>query len=1091
MKAAFLAVAVLAIASAAFYFATGVHTASASGPAAPTHTPPSSKSLSLPLFFEPNQGQTAPQVKFLAHGAGYGLFLTADETVLELQHTTVTNPAASHSPRQTSSSVIRMKLDGANSSPRVSGASPMPGKSSYYIGSDPSKWHRDIPQFGRVEYQAVYPGIDLVYYGNQSQLEYDFRVAPSADPSEIALSFKGATTHIDSGDLVLSTANGDVRFHAPHVYQQDGNTQKAIAGSFRQLADNKIGFSIGDYDRNRELVIDPVLSYSTYLGGGGTESFVKIAVDPNLFVYVAGSTNSANFPVTDGSTLTGSQNLFISKINPLNTGTSQLVYSIYLGGKGVEADTLTGIAVDNGFNIYVAGTTTSACTTTDTSTCFPTSGNAFQTGEAVAEKGGFPGTHGFLSRLNYDPGTLGYALGYSTYLAGNGMDEVTGLAIDSSQANAYVTGDTTSYNTISDGFPANANAFQKTSNSPGNPQFFATEINTTFGGSASMIYSTYFGGSNPGPAANPNGGGGIAVDPFGSSVSMYFTGTTNMLPQGLNGAPGFPLYNAQQSCLNAPGQPGACTSIPGLTDGFVAKLKPVAGATPAYSTYLGGTGTDRALAIAVDTSSNAYITGSTDSKDWSLCNGFECPPLSQVATNAYIAKIGTQSGSTFPLSYFTYLGGSGSDVGNDIKVDSLFAAHVVGSTSSSSPELPVVNPLPNLGTYQGAGDAFVALVQTNTLSLTGGNYLTYLGGSGQDEGTGIALDTNSTTYVAGTTQSTNFPIANPYQAGLNAGSQDAFVTKIGTTSTLSLVPNPTNSPTPNPVQAGQAATFTFNITNTGQDAATQLNFVATVQASSTQISTLTAKIESNVGTCDTAVGNTVSCHFAMVAACGSPCAPTASVQVAVTPSISSGLQTLTVSAIANASNSTNTANTFQQEPVVDFTMTASTTTPVITAGDTATVIVNFCPDPNLGYSGTITPSQITTPSMVTATTPVFDPTTVTLAGTACASTTLSIATVARPVTTGSLLHRGSFYAAWLPIGGLSLAGLGLGVGRKRRRWLLGAVLGMIAGIVLLQVGCGSSSSSTTQTGGTAAGTYSVKVSGSPGTHTSSVNIRVN
>ena len=178
-----------------------------------------------------------------------------------------------------------MRLEGANSSARVSGASPLPGKSNYFIGNDPSKWRQDIPQFGRVEYQAVYPGVDLVYYGNQGQLEYDFRVAPGADPNQIALSFQGASAHIisisrdsedsgDSGDLILSTAQGDVRFHAPSSISRHARfrksvrqRQKTITGSFRQLADNKIGFTIGDYDHSRELVIDPVLSYSTYLGG--------------------------------------------------------------------------------------------------------------------------------------------------------------------------------------------------------------------------------------------------------------------------------------------------------------------------------------------------------------------------------------------------------------------------------------------------------------------------------------------------------------------------------------------------------------------------------------------------------------------------------------------------------------------------------------------------------------------------------------------------------------------------------------------------------------------------------------------------------
>src|SRR5208337_4263915 len=327
--------------------------------------------LSLPMFFEPNQGQTAPQVKFMARGAGYGLFLTADEAVLKLQQSVPGPRTATPVPSPKPASVIRMKLEGANSSAQVSGTSPLPGKSNYFIGNDHSKWRQDIPQFARVQYQAVSPGVDLVYYGDQGQLEYDFRVAPGAEPNQIALSFTGASAHIvpgASGDLVLSTANGDIRFHAPHVYQPatpgsgnssgnvSGNAEKTVAGSFRQLADNKIGFTIGDYDHSRELVIDPVLSYSSYLGAGG-ESLVKIAINAAGYMYVAGSTTSAYFfpiptnplnpppplqtclgePLVVASTCPPStaQNIFIAEINPFpQAGYPQLLYATYLGGSG-------------------------------------------------------------------------------------------------------------------------------------------------------------------------------------------------------------------------------------------------------------------------------------------------------------------------------------------------------------------------------------------------------------------------------------------------------------------------------------------------------------------------------------------------------------------------------------------------------------------------------------------------------------------------------------------------------------------------------------------------------------------------------------
>ncbi len=565
MKAAFLAAAVLAIAGVAFYFSTTVHAAKASGPGSAelkpaAHNALPSKSLSLPLFFEPNQGQTAPQVKFLARGAGYGLFLTADEAVLQLQHSAVSTQHSAVSSSGASSSVIRMRLDGADASARVSGSSPLPGKSSYFIGNDPSKWHRDIPQFARVQYKSVYPGVDLVYYGNQRQLEYDFRVAPAADPNQIALSFQGATTRIDSGDLLLSTDQGDVRFRAPHIYQQDGKTQKSVAGGFRQLADNKIGFTLGVYDHSRELIIDPVLSYSTYLGGSGTESLVKIAVDSAGLIYVAGSTNSTDFPVTNGSSLNNpqAQNIFISEINPSLAGTAQLIYSAYLGGSKI--DSLAGIAVSSvidpltsGVDVYVAGSTTSPD--------FPTNGVL-----APFQAGPQSGTHGFVTRLNVGTNTLRY----STYLAGNGVDTLTGLAIDSAQ-NAFVTGDTTSSNDQSNGFPSNPNGYQLLSNSPGKPQFFASKINTGGSGPQSMLYSTYFGGGNPVGATAI--GGGIAVD---TSGNIYFTGTTNMLQGvGPNQEAKFPLFNAQQSCLDEVGNHGTCTlPNPTATDAFVAKINP-------------------------------------------------------------------------------------------------------------------------------------------------------------------------------------------------------------------------------------------------------------------------------------------------------------------------------------------------------------------------------------------------------------------------------------------------------------------------------------------------------------------------------------
>ena len=1056
-----------------------------------------SKTYSLPLFFEPNQGQTAAPVRFLARGSGYGLFLTADEAVLNLQRPAAKarNAAASSVTMRPPSSVIRMKLEGANTEAAVSGAEPLPGKSTYIIGNDRAKWHHNIPQFGRVEYKGVYPGVDLVYYGEQGQLEYDFRLAPGARPEQIAMSFGGASVRIDSGksgDLILSTSNGDVRFHAPRVYQRMGSRigdgETTIAGRFQQLADNRIGFAIADYDHSRELVIDPMLTYSTYLGNSnGIESLVNVAVDPSGLVYLVGSTNSTDFPFPISppatppyqSTLGGSgaTNVFIAVINPtLTPASTQLVYATYLGGSGTDnvAGVQVSTAVDQGLptssiDVYVAGSTTSPD--------FPTNGvlNPFQPSPIV------PGNHGFVSRLNIAQTT---ELRYSTYLSGsnandNAADIVTGLAIDN-QGNAFVTGTTTSTNGPSNGFPANPNGFQTASNAPN--QFFATQLNTRGTGTQSMVYSTYLGGGNPqtGQAV----GGGIAVD---TSGNMYITGGTNFLSQtGQNGEARFPINLGYQACLDLASQtscpPG---SAPTNLDAFAAKITPKPGFTlPVYCTYLGGSGNEVGYGIAVDSTANAYITGSTTSDDWaSTGSGFQTAYGGN--QDAFLAKIGNLTGSVYPLNYFTYIGGTGTDVGQAVQVDTLQGAHVVGSTTST--DLLVTNDTvqPNLG---GGQDAFVALIVTTASGRGAGDYLTYLGGAGLDQGIGVAVDVFGATYVSGITQSQNFPIppppaVPPYQGQLN-GTQNAFVSKIGAASTLLLAPA-ASSPTPNPVAAGTQVAFTFNITNNGPDNASQVFFTAGGLPSTGLSKTPTAMVTNGTGNCSAfqQSSGTISCFIPTLSVCSTlPCV-SATVEVDVTPAITTTAQQIQVSGSVIANNTGLTVLCVPSQPpanIVNFSMSASTQTPVINAGDLATITVAFTPTSGFGYNATITPSQSTSPAMTTATSPVFNPTTITLSGSTSASTTLSIQTVARPVSSGALFRRGSLYAAWLPLGGLSLLGLGVGATRRRGRWLTGGLLGLVAGVILLQVACGSSSNSANVTGGTAAGIYNITITGSAG-----------
>ena len=1122
MKSVLVAAVVLGVAGSAFHMGRirNVAQARAGKPTAPS--PVSAKSVSLPLYFEPNRGQTDPRVKFLARGSGYGLFLTADEAVLDLQP-----PAAQGQP--SSGSVIRMHLDGASPVASVRGTQRLPGKSSYFIGNDPAKWRTNVPQFGSVEYQNVYPGIDLVYYGKSSerQLEYDFHVAPGAEPSQISLSIKGAGAHLDSGDLVLSTGNGDIRFRAPHVYQSVGSQQTAIPGSFRLLAENKVGFTVGPYDHSRELVIDPELLYSTYLGSGVIQlpQVVKVAVDISNNVYIAGSTNSTTFPTTSGayqSTLAGAQNVFIAVLVP---GSSTLSYATYLGGTGT--DSLAGLAVEtaidpgtSGFDIYVAGTTTSAD--------FPTSGvqTAFQAGPPPS------GVHSFVTRLNQ---TATSQLRYSTYLFGTeptgSSDLVTGLAADAN-GNAYVTGTTTSTNDDSNGFPANSSGFQicpyAPPQQPGGcvvtgsaPEFFASKIATTQSGAASMAYSTYFGGSN----GTTSTGGGIAID---GSGNMYFTGSTNIASvASASGATAFPIFNAYQPCLNQPGVTSCSNPAanPNNTDAIVVKISPTGGLKPFYSTYLGGRSEDVGIAVAVDGEGNAYITGSTNSgdttdtpPDWNCvtpCNLGPNPPFgyngTSGSTNAFIAEITNQSAAStiYPLNYFAWLGGSGAnggaqgDIGQAIAVDSLGTVHLAGTTFSSDLDVNFASNSNYLQTYQGSGDAFVALVSP-TASTTG-DWITYLGGTGLDQGTGVAIDSSNNTYIAGSTTSTpSTPCAQPcapgtvfngfpvttdeLPSGFVGSAPNAFVSAIGSYSSISItVPTSPASPSPSPVDAGTQATFLYDVTNNGPDPAS--NVVVNVTVPTGFPISPQAKLDSGIGICSglAPLGNTLSCTINNLAA-----GATAVVEVDVTPPAPPPTPppyTFNISCNFSVNGGPQNPNGAscpgQQDTAVDFTIgtvPTNATTVTIQAGQLATFQIGLTPAPS--YNGTITMSQSPSRAIVTNPSPTFSNPTVTLNGTQQQTTVLSIQTVARPVNTGSLFRRTSFYAAWLPIGGLSLAGLGIGAAGRRRRWIACALFGLLAGLLLLQPACSSRSNSVTANQGTAAGTYFITVTGSAATNAS-------
>ncbi len=765
----------------------------------------------LPMRFERNDGQTDARVKFLARGEGYTLFLTPEEAVLALQRTAEPHAALADARRTLPSGegrgrklaspeergisgeakgavktqVLRVKLVGANPNARIEGADQLAAGSNYFIGNDPKKWHTDVPNYSKVELEGVYPGIDLIYRGGeQGQLEYDFRLAPGTDPKAIRLSFKGQRRlSLDhDGDLVVGIGEGKLIEHVPEIYQEIGGRRRAVEGGWLLRGAHEAGFKVARYDRTKRIVIDPKLLYSTYLGGNNYDPGYGIAVDSAGFAYVTGYTDSTDFPTLNAfqSTLGGpyAANAFVAKLNPSVSGSASLLYSTYLGGSG-DFGAGEGIAVDSSGNAYVTGWTES--------TNFPTL-NAYQSSCPPAsnlEVGCFAA---FVAKLN--PSASGTAsLLYSTYLGGSGNgylgtgDQGQGIVVDSS-GNAYVTGYTGSTN-----FPT-LNAFQSSCPSASGPigcaAAFVAKLNPSASGSASLLYSTYLGGSGNANRDIGDQGLGIAVD---SSGNAYVTGQATSTD--------FPTLNAFESSC-----PSALILADGCRAAFVAKLNPAlsGAASLLYSTYLDGNYGDSASGIAVDSAGFAYVAGETYAVNnlsctasgtpapcctgtgTGTCLGFPTLNAFQSANNgienAFVAKLNPSASGAASLVYSTYLGGNFADSGDGIAVDSAGFAYVTGFTESL--DFPTVNAFqsscPSAGGSDGCNAAFVAKLNPSASGAASLVYSTYLGGDFYDSGSGITVDSSGNAYVTGFTESTNFPTLNAFQSTNNGGS-NAFVAK--------------------------------------------------------------------------------------------------------------------------------------------------------------------------------------------------------------------------------------------------------------------------------------------------------------------------
>ena len=708
----------------------------------------SSLAPDMPLCFEVNRGQVDGGTRFMARGAAYQFLISPTEAVVTLRKHENSNTASERiavevpAASATQFRSVRLQFVGANPQAVVSGEKEMAARVNYFIGNDPSKWQAGVSLFERVRVEDVYPGIAVVHYGNQKELEYDFIISPHADPSDIKVRFTGAdSVRVNQdGELVLKLGDEEIRQPKPRIYQTVRGMRKEIEGGYDLADDRTMKFRVGEYDQSLPLTIDPVLSYSTFFGGAQMDIGWAVAVDANGDIYLAGETMSsqvipdlAAFQTNLAGSTTLHGDVFIAK---LINSFRQYHYFSYLGGK--TADSALALAVDGAGNAYVAGYTDS--------TNFPMRSAVFTnlSGQANVFTGIKP-VDAFVAKL--DPS--GSNLLFSTYLGGGAIDAAYGIALDA-QTNVYVTGYTLSTN-----FPTRNTA---RTNQNGNGDVFIAKFDIA---NTNLIYSALFGGTNQDVGAD------IAADAAGNVFVTGYTSSTN-----------FPVTNAVQSFLN--NNTNASTAF----DAFALRLDPTLDSL-VYSTFIGGTNDDFGFRLALDNDQAVYVTGATKSPDF-VRSSTNLP--SGVASNGIVADVMVvKLDSAGVRSYSTMFGGAGRDEGWDIAVDSSGSAWVVGLTASTRFPTNAANSLLR-GTNSGGLDVFVSKLNPAGTAL---DFSAYFGGSKDDMGYGITLDPAGNAYVVGETSSSNFPTNDPGQFSL-AGKNDAFVFKILQEPTLGISTSSSN-----------------------------------------------------------------------------------------------------------------------------------------------------------------------------------------------------------------------------------------------------------------------------------------------------------
>lgn len=651
---------------------------------------------------------------------------------------------------------LRMRLLDANPHASLKGADPLPTLVNYFLGSA-ANWRTGVPRYARVRLRNAYPGVDLLVYGSGKSLEFDFDLAPGADPRRIRLDFDGATgARVDDGALLLSTPQGEVRWSRPVAYQTGAAERRRVAGRFVLEGKGRVGFRLGNYDRSRALVIDPVVSFATYFGGSNNEAARGVAVDSSGNTYIAGYTTTRTLPVSSNavqpayggeSTSYQTGDAFVAKFTP----TGSLAAMTYLGGSA--DDLASSLAVDSAGNVYVAGYTNSHD--------FPVSANAYQN-HLIGAGGNLLFTVGdaFIVKLNSSLSKIVY----STFLGGTLDEAATAIAVDAA-GNAYVTGITLSQN-----FPVTNGAVQKTfRGSGGQPMtdfgvpFFVTGdvfVSKLSADGSQLVFSTYLGGSADDAATS------IAVDASGNVYVAGFT-ISNDFPTTANAAQ--TVYKGMEPS----------NFFYHLGDGFVTKLN-ATGTALLFSTYLGGNGDDAVTGIAVDASGSVYATGATTSQNFPVTSGAlqttnsgptaDSGASERVVGDAFVTRLKPDGSG---LVFSTFLGGQGDDAGHAIAVDAAGNVFVGGSTASNNFPLTTDATQSRYGGAGGEhnnndliGDGFLTVLNaTGTKAV----FSTFLGGGMDDSIEGLAIDTADNVYVAGVTMSANFPVSNGAYQGKFGG----------------------------------------------------------------------------------------------------------------------------------------------------------------------------------------------------------------------------------------------------------------------------------------------------------------------------------